>query len=84
MVNYGNMTGKLSSNGKLSGSLSNNHGSLSASLRSTNGGTVTEKDYNKLDNKPSINTHILVGDSNFEDIGLHFMTNVELQQLLGG
>lgn len=46
--------------------------------------TYNEKDYNKLDNRPSINGVTLVGDKSFEDIGLHFMTNVELKKLLGG
>lgn len=41
-------------------------------------------DYNLLTNLPSINGHTLIGDSDFEDIGLHFMTNVELKELLGG
>jgi len=40
--------------------------------------------YNLLTNLPSINSHTLIGDSDFEDIGLHFMTNVELKELLGG
>ena len=48
------------------------------------GGGGGTNNYNELTNKPSINTHTLVGDSDFEDIGLHFMTNIELQQLLGG
>lgn len=46
--------------------------------------TAYEKDYEKLDNLPSINEHILIGDSDFEDIGLHFMTNTEIRDLLGG
>jgi len=50
----------------------------------TEGGGEAVKDYRVLTHKPSINTHVLNGDSNFEDIGLHFMTNVELKQLLGG
>lgn len=43
------------------------------------GGT---SDYRMLTHKPSINEHELVGDSNFEDIGLHFMTNIEIRDLL--
>lgn len=46
--------------------------------------SVVEKDYRLLENLPSINGTTLVGDNNFENIGLHFMTNVELQNLLGG
>ena len=48
---------------------------------SVSGGGGT-KNYEKLTNKPSINGHTLVGDSNFEDIGLHFMTNTEIRDLL--
>lgn len=43
------------------------------------GGTT---DYRVLSHKPSINEHVLNGDSNFEDIGLHFMTNTEIRDLL--
>lgn len=39
-------------------------------------------DYEKLKNLPSVNEHTLIGDSSFEDIGLHFMTNVEIRDLL--
>ena len=46
--------------------------------------TIYENDYNKLVHQPSINGVKLIGDKDFEDIGLHFMTNVELKQLLGG
>jgi len=43
------------------------------------GGTT---DYRALSHKPTINEHELNGDSNFEDIGLHFMTNTEIRDLL--
>ena len=54
-------------------------GIVQASVSGGGGGT---KNYEKLINKPSINGHTLVGDSNFEDIGLHFMTNTEIRDLL--
>lgn len=46
--------------------------------------TIFEKDYEQLDNLPSLNGNTLIGDKDFEEIGLHFMTNVEIQNLLGG
>lgn len=78
---YGQIVGDFANKNKLSGSvvpLGQIGGKIDRAAVSY------EKNYEILDNKPSINEHILIGDSNFEDIGLHFMTNVELKQLLGG
>ena len=78
---YGQIVGDFANKNKLSGSvvpLGQIGGNVDRAAVSY------EKNYEILDNKPSINEHILIGDSNFEDIGLHFMTNVELKQLLGG
>lgn len=72
--------GSISSTGHLDGAIGG-HGLLSGGINAGGGGT---SDYRNLINKPSINGHTLISDSDFEDIGLHFMTNVELQQLLGG
>lgn len=36
----------------------------------TKSGSGGSNDYRDLSNKPSINGHTLIGDSNFEDIGL--------------
>ena len=44
----------------------------------TVGGT---KDYNKLDNKPSINTVTLISDKSFEDLGLVPITNEQLENI---
>lgn len=68
---YGQLVGSLSGKQKINGTVQK-------------AATSYEKNYETLDNKPSINSHTLIGDSNFEDIGLHFMTNVELKELLGG
>lgn len=68
---YGQLVGSLSGKQKINGTVQK-------------AATSYEKNYEILDNKPSINSHTLIGDSNFEDIGLHFMTNVELKELLGG
>lgn len=68
------------------------HGELHAKMNpvgqikvqlSQNGGVYVQS-YNVLLDKPSINGHILIGDSDFEAIGLHFMTNTEIRDLLGG
>ena len=72
--------GSISSTGHLDGDIGGT-GLISGGINAGGGGT---SDYRNLIHKPSINDHVLVGDSDFEDIGLHFMTNVELQQLLGG
>lgn len=68
------------------------HGELHAKMNpvgqikvqlSQNGGAYIQS-YNVLLDKPSINGHTLMGDSDFEAIGLHFMTNTEIRDLLGG
>lgn len=43
------------------------------------GGT---KDYEKLKNKPSIESVELIGDKSFEDLGLRPLTNLEIDALL--
>lgn len=45
----------------------------------TVGGT---RDYNDLDNKPSINTITLIGDKSFSDLGLQPMTNEMIEDIL--
>ena len=42
--------------------------------KSSGGGGTVEKDYNKLDNKPTINGHALVGDQTSE--ALDIPTNI--------
>lgn len=67
---YGEISGTVEPMGQIEGEVDMPQGGVS--------------DYNLLTNLPSINGHTLIGDSDFEDIGLHFMTNVELKELLGG
>ncbi len=43
---------------------------------------VGENDYEKLDNKPSIEAVTLIGDKSFHDLGLDNITNIELYELL--
>lgn len=72
--------GDIGAVGHLDGAIGG-HGLLEGGINAGGGGT---SDYWNLIHKPSINGHTLINDSDYEDIGLHFMTNVELQQLLGG
>lgn len=72
--------GQIGNSQKLYGSVSPKRQLSGGIARSTSG----TDDYDRLRNHPSINLHELVGDSNFEDIGLHFMTNTEIRDLLGG
>jgi len=67
---YGEISGTVEPMGQIEGEVDMPQGGVS--------------DYNLLTNLPSINSHTLIGGSDFEDIGLHFMTNVELKELLGG
>lgn len=39
-------------------------------------------DYEKLINKPKINTVVLIGDKSFEELGLNRLTNTEIENLL--
>lgn len=75
-MNEGEIRGTISPQGQVNGSIGG--GGVSGVLN------TSSKDYNMMTNKPSINDHTLQGNSDFEDIGLHFMTNVELKNLLGG
>lgn len=40
------------------------------------------KNYNKLQNKPSIENVELIGNKDFEDLGLTALTNMEIEELL--
>lgn len=84
MDNHGKLTATLSAIGTMKATIQPRGVLKGITQPGTGSGGGGTNDYEQLVNKPSINTHLLVGDSNFEDIGLHFMTNVELQQLLGG
>lgn len=84
MDNHGKLTATLSARGTMKATMKPRGVLKGITQPGTGSGGGGTNDYEQLVNKPSINTHLLVGDSNFEDIGLHFMTNVELQQLLGG
>ena len=44
--------------------------------------STTEKDYEKLYNKPKINGVELVQDKSFEELGDHVLTNFEILELM--
>lgn len=76
----GRLSGSLSSVGTLNGTLSSN-ATLSGGLtvpRSTSGAN----DYERLKNKPSIESVELTGDKTFEELGLASIDNTELMELL--
>jgi len=79
-MNEGEIKGTVTPRGQVRGSIGG--GGITGNITLPN--VVTSDDYLNLRNKPSINGHTLINDSDYEDIGFHFMTNVELQQLLGG
>lgn len=41
-----------------------------------------EKDYEQLDNKPSVNSVTLINDKSFDELGLNAISNTELENLL--
>lgn len=43
--------------------------------------TVGSSDYNKLKNKPRINSVELVGDKSFDDLGMNTISNIELEEI---
>lgn len=42
---------------------------------------IHERDYEKLDNKPSINRHVLIKDTSLETLGVNDLVNEEVQAL---
>lgn len=77
--NHGTLSGTLSGKPTLSGELSGRsalYGNLSVLPV---GGT---KNYEKLTNKPKIESVELIGDKSFEDLGVRDVTNMELQSML--
>lgn len=44
--------------------------------------STTERDYEKLYNKPKINGVELIQDKSFEELGSHAMTNFEILELM--
>lgn len=56
-----------------------NSGSVNISVdKGLAGGT---NDYNELINKPMINTVTLSGDKDFEDLGIEYMTNEQIDEI---
>ena len=71
----GSLEGTLSASGTLSGVMSS-YGTLTGEI--ANPTEIYVYDYNRLDNKPSINGVELINDKSFEDLGVRTMTNFEI------
>lgn len=52
---------------------------VNIALSNTTGGGI--KNYEKLENKPSISGHTLVGDSSLEEIGVEGITDDEIHAM---
>ena len=48
------------------------------------GATISSKDYVNLLNKPKISGVELVGDKDFDELGMERMTNTDIFNLIGG
>lgn len=72
------LTGQISAE-TLSGSL-NAEQPMSGTLKMAK--STTERDYEKLHNKPKINGVELIQDKSFEELGSHAMTNFEILELM--
>ncbi len=53
-----------------------------AAIAAGGGGYGRATDYERLQNKPSIESVTLIGDKTFEELGLNGITNIELSKLL--
>lgn len=71
------LSGTLSARSQLSGGLSNGR-SVVGALQYGSGSS----DYNKLTNKPSIESVPLVGNKTFSELGMSPMTALEIQAIL--
>lgn len=69
------ISGKITTGGTLSGSLRSSD-RLSAGLAAPH--NIYEKDYEKLDNKPSINEVELIGNKNLEDLHVNEFTRLDI------
>lgn len=70
----GGRIGTSSINGQLSG------GKLSGSISVPREAATV--DYERLVNKPQIENVELIGNKTFEELGLNYLTNIEIEELL--
>ena len=81
MNDYTELDGNLSFDDEMGGALSFGEG-LAGSM-DVGGITVTcNTDYNALENKPSIEGHVLEGDSTIQQIGVGTLTVQEIEKIL--
>lgn len=77
IIGIGSLTGALSSEGELAGTISGSSG-LSGGVSND----IQHKSYNDLLDKPSINAVTLEGDKSFEELGLAGLTNQEIDKII--
>lgn len=77
IIGIGSLTGALSSEGELAGTISGSSG-LSGEMSND----ITHKSYNDLVDKPSINEVILQGDKSFEDLGLGTLSDQDIDDII--
>ena len=73
------LSAEISSGASVSASISSGAG-ISGELSKAE--SIIEKNYEKLTNKPKINSIELVGDRSFEELGDHTLTNFEILELM--
>ena len=61
--------------------LKNGEAPLKIKLENVRGGGGTQN-YEQLLNKPSIEGEVLIGSKTFEDLHMHVLTNIEIENLL--
>lgn len=69
------LTGKISARGVLHGTLAGNT-PISGNISKAR--SIVEKDYEKLENKPSINEVELIGNKNLEDLNVTEFTRLDI------
>ena len=74
----GTISGKISSQESISGNVVST-GQVSGDLST---GAVFIKDYNKLENRPSIENIVLEGDKTFKQLGLDTLSVQEIEKIL--
>jgi len=72
------LKGTINSSSSLNGSISSN-GSLSGNLQGTQTGVTS---YDKLTDKPKINSVTLEKNKSFSDLGAKSLTNMQIENLI--
>lgn len=77
IIGIGSLTGALSSEGELAGTISGSSG-----LTGGMSNDIVHKSYNDLLDLPKINGEVLQGDKSFEELGLAGLTSQEIDKII--